>query len=110
MAKTKRSSETTVTRISASDSGSSQSANKPSKAKPAKTSKALAEDDVRPNIVKRFFGYFKGAWYELKQVRWPTRSATWSLTAAVLGFSLFFIVFIILLDAGFKYVFEVIFK
>ena len=33
-------------------------------------------------------GYFAGAWYELKQVRWPNRSASWGLTIAVVLFSL----------------------
>ena len=52
--------------------------------------------------------YFKGAWVELRQVRWPTRRATWSLTAAVLLYSAFFVALILLLDAGFKYLFELI--
>lgn len=55
-------------------------------------------------------GYFKGAWDELRQVRWPTRRATWGLTGAVLAFSAFFIIIILLLDAGFKYIFELILK
>ena len=53
-------------------------------------------------------GYFKGAWYELQQVTWPSRKATWSLTFALLGFTLFFVVVILLLDAGFQYLFELI--
>lgn len=115
MAKAKQSSDSTVTRITASDKGSSKPAKKQmsakTKTKATKTKVSAASDEVtRGNIIQRFFGYFKGAWQELKQVRWPTRGATWSLTAAVLGFSAFFIVFILLLDAGFKYVFEVIFK
>lgn len=52
--------------------------------------------------------YFKGAWYELQQVTWPNRKATWSLTAALLAFTLFFVVMILLLDALFKYLFELI--
>jgi preprotein translocase subunit SecE len=52
--------------------------------------------------------YFKGAWVELKQVRWPTRSATWEMTGAVLLYSAFFVVLILMLDAGFKYIFELI--
>lgn len=55
-------------------------------------------------------GYFKGAWQELRQVHWPTRQATWGLTGAVLLFSVFFIAFITLLDAGFKFLFEQILK
>jgi preprotein translocase SecE subunit len=50
--------------------------------------------------------YFKGSWYELRQVRWPDRRATWSLTVAVLLFTAFFIVLIVSLDALFKFVFQ----
>ncbi|NCQ53841.1 preprotein translocase subunit SecE [Candidatus Saccharibacteria bacterium CG_4_9_14_0_2_um_filter_41_9] len=55
-------------------------------------------------------GYFKGSWVELRQVRWPDRKATWSLTFAVLLFTIFFVVMIVLLDAGFKYLFDLILK
>lgn len=64
-------------------------------------------------FVKTLFaigGYFKGAWVELRLVRWPTRRATWGLTFAVLLFSGFFIVVILLLDILFKYLFELILK
>jgi len=47
-------------------------------------------------------GYFKGAWQELKQVRWPNRRATWSLTLAVILFSAFFAVLILGLDTLFQ--------
>ena len=53
-------------------------------------------------------GYFAGAWYELKQVRWPNRRATWSMTMAVLAVTAFFVVLIRLLDALFKYLFQLI--
>lgn len=53
-------------------------------------------------------GYFKGAWFELRQVRWPNRKATWSLTLAVILFSLFFVLLIVLLDTFFKFIFEII--
>lgn len=59
-------------------------------------------------VFKAIGGYFKGAWVELRQVRWPNRSATWSLTGAVLAYSAFFVVLVLLLDAGFKYLFELI--
>jgi len=55
-------------------------------------------------------GYFKGAWFELRQVRWPDRKATWSLTLAVILFTAFFFVLIVLLDAGFKELFNLILK
>ena len=64
-------------------------------------------------VVKTIFaigGYFKGAWTELRLVRWPTRSATWGLTFAVILFSTFFVVVILLLDILFKFVFELILK
>lgn len=60
------------------------------------------------NIFGAIGGYFKGAWIELRQVRWPTRRATWSLTGAVLVYSAFFVILVLLLDAGFKYLFEII--
>lgn len=111
MAKKGRTSETKVTRISASDSKVAKTTKNTKKATPAKTVKnSTIDQEEKRNIVRRFFGYFAGAWYELKQVRWPTRKATWSLTAAVLGFSAFFVLFILLLDAGFKYLFEQLLK
>lgn len=55
-------------------------------------------------------GYFKGAWIELRQVRWPNRRATWSLTSAVLLFTILFFILIVLLDAGFKELFNLILK
>lgn len=51
-------------------------------------------------------GYFVGAWQELKQVRWPNRSATWSLTLAVILFSAFFAAIILGLDSAFSYLFK----
>lgn len=60
------------------------------------------------NLFSAIGGYFKGAWVELRLVRWPTRRATWSLTGAVLVYSAFFVVLVLLLDAGFKYLFELI--
>ena len=50
--------------------------------------------------------YFRGAWRELKRVRWPDRKATWSLTFAVILFSLFFAGLILGLD----YIFEALFR
>ncbi len=50
--------------------------------------------------------YFSGAWRELRQVRWPNRRATWSLTLAVILFSVFFAALILGLD----YVFNELFR
>jgi preprotein translocase subunit SecE len=101
--------ETKVTRIKASDS--------PKKTiEPKNEQKTVASKEPKSpkkrstNPIKAFGGYVKGAWQELKQVRWPTRRATWELTVAVLLFSLFFIVLISLLDVGFKALFELIIR
>ena len=104
MAKSKR--ETAkITRISASEPKSEvvsvatvKVATKKETARPRKRS---ILSPFRPMI-----GYFKGAWYELKQVRWPNRRATWGLTGAVLIFSAFCVVLILLLDVLFKFLFE----
>lgn len=59
-----------------------------------------------PTFFSSFGAYFKGAWFELNQVRWPDRKATWSLTLAVILFSLFFAVIILGLDYVFQYLFK----
>jgi preprotein translocase subunit SecE len=61
-------------------------------------------------VLSKIGGYFKGSWIELKQVRWPDRKSTWSLTAAVILFTAFFITLIVLLDYGFKELFKLIIK
>lgn len=50
--------------------------------------------------------YVRGAWQELRQVRWPNRKATWSLTGAVIAFSVFFAAVILGLDYVFQYLFK----
>ncbi len=111
--------KTKVTRISAKDDAPAKAVAKASVAKKstakatkvAKKSK-VAKDPVERKGVMRILAsigaYFTGAWTELKQVRWPTRKATWGLTLAVILFSAFFVVLILLLDALFQYVFDFI--
>lgn len=77
-------------------------------AQPAKKPKAKREKKAGKNVLTAIGGYFKGAWTELRLVRWPTRRATWSLTGAVLIYSAFFVVLVLLLDAAFKFLFELI--
>jgi preprotein translocase subunit SecE len=62
------------------------------------------------SILAKIGGYFKGSWTELRQVRWPDRKATWSLTLAVLLFTGFFLALIVLLDDGFNQLFKLILK
>jgi preprotein translocase subunit SecE len=61
-------------------------------------------------VLSAIGGYFKGSWAELRQVRWPNRKSAWSLTLAVILFTAFFFILIVLLDAGFKQLFNVILK
>ncbi len=101
-------SETTI-RIKATTAGASKkSAQIKDESKKVESIKPKKEKGSRKNPIKATGGYFAGAWAELKQVRWPTRSATWGMTAAMLGFTAFFVVIILLLDALFKYVFQLI--
>jgi len=78
--------------------------------KSAATKPKVAKADKKPSAWTKPFraigGYFKGAWVELRQVRWPNRRATWSLTLAVIIFSLFFALVIVGLDAIFSYLFK----
>ena len=101
--------DTNVTRISAKDSSPKKVAD--SKApKASKQPKRAKKEQTNPflKVVFSAAGYFKGAWVELRQVRWPTRRATWGLTLAVILFSAFFVVIILLLDLLFKSLFELI--
>ena len=103
---------TTITRIKASNSAPSKpvasAAIPQAKTRTKRASRVSAKSVFAPLIA--IGTYFKGAWYELRQVRWPNRKETWGLTAAVMIFSAFFIVLIVLLDALFKYIFELILK
>jgi preprotein translocase SecE subunit len=112
VAKKNANKEKTVTRISASDKEPKVSSAKKTKSKAIKSVKKPTDGMAEENkgFLGSILGYFTGAWYELRQVRWPNRRATWSLTGAVLLFTLFFVAFIVLLDAIFKYGFELILK
>jgi preprotein translocase SecE subunit len=91
-----------VTRIKAS------SAAKPSKTATKKKEIVAPEPAAtRPNPLKATGGYFAGAWHELRQVRWPDRRATWGMVVALLGFTAFFAIVVLVLDALFKYLFDV---
>lgn len=112
----KKQSTSKVTRISANDDKKPAKTVTKQAVKPAKKPSKTANKDITPKkkrswgVLGKIGGYFKGAWSELRQVHWPTRKATWSLTGAVLLFSIFFAALITLLDAGFKFLFEQILK
>ncbi|MCA9342382.1 preprotein translocase subunit SecE, partial [Candidatus Saccharibacteria bacterium] len=41
-------------------------------------------------------------------VRWPDRRATWKMTGALIAFTVFFVVVILLIDAGFGELFKLL--
>ena len=70
--------------------------------KPAKKTLIL----FRPFVA--FFRYLKDAWKEIRQVRWPSRKATWKMVLAVLVYTALFMVVISLLDLFFTWLFNLI--
>ena len=62
-------------------------------------------------ILKPFFAlgrYIKASWHELRQVRWPSRGATFKMTLAALLYAALFMVIIVLLDALFTWLFNLL--
>lgn len=111
--KSTKSDKTNIRRIKASDDAPKKPASPKVAQKPAakatkKTKPVRDLDAPAKNPLVRLGNYFRGAWQELKQVRWPTRSATWSMTLAVLIFSGIFVAIILLLDLGFNRMFELL--
>ena len=51
-------------------------------------------------------GYFRGAFREIRQVRWPDRKTTWKLTFTVIGYIVLVAVALMLLDALFTFIFN----
>ena len=107
MVKPSNSPETKVTRIKASTSASATTP----KATSAKTDTKKVKGErtgESKNIFVRMGRYFKGAWVELRQVRWPDRKNTWAMTGALIAFTLFFIIVILFLDFLFSELFKLI--
>lgn len=52
------------------------------------------------------FSYFRGAWEEVRQVKWPKGKETAKLTFAVFMFAIFFMAIITLADFGLDKVFK----
>lgn len=71
-----------------------------------KVETGLKRDVKMPRWLKAIGGYFAGSYQELRQVKWPNRRASWSLTFAVLAFTLVLVVFILSLDYGFEQLFK----
>ena len=131
MAKNSKSSNgTVVRRVKAGGAGSDSSAARTDDkairkvsasvepTKKAKDDKSAAKisrskTNIRRKLGKRSFflfrpffaigRYFRDSWYELRQVQWTNRRATWALTLAVILFSAFFALFILLFDNIFQW-------
>ena len=108
-----RTDDKTIRKVSASTENSKKvKNNKNNKKSTAKTSeskiKAKRNPDKKSFILFRpFFAfgrYFRDSWYELRQVKWTNRRATWMLTLAVILFSMFFAFFILMFDNAFQWV------
>ncbi len=99
-----------VTRISAKTTAPKKDSKKMSRKSSNKVKVRKEPSNPFTKTVFAIGGYFRGAWVELRLVRWPTRRATWGLTFAVILFSTFFVVLIVLLDLLFKFLFQLILK
>ena len=79
-----------------------------------KAAKAKANEGKKVFILFRpfvaFGRYLRDSWREIRQVRWPTRKATWKMVLAVLIYTALFVVFITLLDMFFSWLFSLIIK
>ena len=49
--------------------------------------------------------YLRDSWREIRQVRWPSRKATWKMVLAVFVYTALFMVIILLLDLFFRFIF-----
>ena len=81
-------------------------------AKPSAKAKTAASkpksSKSRRNLLNAIAGYFRGAWQEIKQVRWPDRRSTWGMVGALIVFTAALFLIIILLDYGFAWLFKLI--
>ncbi len=85
-------------------------AKKASKEKPAKSQPK--NPGKKPFILIRpfvyFFRYLRDSWHEIRQVRWPSRKATWKLFFAIIIYTLLIGAIIMLLDVFFTWLFNLI--
>ena len=89
---------------------SSTKTTRPSGAKTKTASKTgkSKNSKSRRNPLSAITGYFRGAWQEIKQVRWPDRRSTWGMVGALIVFTAALFLVIILLDYGFAWLFKLI--
>ena len=116
---------TKITRIKAKDDGpKTPREDKPAevtrkvtvKAKNSESKKSIAEKKAKAKSVKKAekeaakkdkkVGYFRGAFQEIRQVRWPSRKETWKMTLSVIVYVVLLAAAIMLLDALLQFVFN----
>ena len=77
-----------------------------------KEKKQKKSEGKKPFILFRpfiaFGRYLRDAWKEIRQVRWPSRKATWKMVLAVLVYTALFVILISLLDLLFTWIFNLI--
>jgi len=86
------------------------------KAKNSESKKAVAEKKAKAKEIKKAekasakkekkVGYFRGAFQEIRQVRWPNRKETWKMTLSVIIYVILLATIIMLLDALLQFVFN----
>lgn len=82
--------------------------NKTKVAKAEKVEKPLRKVFILARPFVAFGRYLRDSWHEIRQVRWPNRKATWKMTLAVLIYCAIFIIFIVLLDTFFTFIFNLL--
>lgn len=98
-----------ITRIKAGDHKSNDDPKKKVAKQSRKAKTAKKEKKPMGKIKKTItapFRYVHESWLEIRQVRWPNRKATWKMVGAIFVYAAFFIVFIMLLDALFNFIFS----
>lgn len=103
-----------ITRIKAKDDAKPEKVAKPEKAAkpekvaPEKKTKAKKKPFILVRPIVYFFRYLRDSWREIRQVRWPSRKATWKLFFAILIYTFLFGAIIMLLDVFFTWLFNLI--
>jgi preprotein translocase SecE subunit len=114
--------KTNITKITANSAPKAETETKPEKVekaaapiakttqKPAKNTeeKPLKEVFILARPFVAFGRYLRDSWREIRQVRWPNRKATWKMTFAVFIYCAIFMVFILVLDALFTFIFDLL--
>ena len=83
-------------------------AEKPKAAKSDKTSKMPKPLLVLTAPFRALGRYIRDSWREIRQVRWPDRKLTWKMTLSVIVYVIVFAAVIMLLDAFFTFIFNLI--